>query len=574
MTPLLADTCTMDGNIASFINITGASTQNAESYLRVADGVFEKAVELYFDMGGADMDIPASSNAPAASAPNQPSGASLNAPIEVDESDDTMMIDEDDDDFRVALEASRSARPTQGNSAPATAGATRLGEQWDDDEAIARRLQEEFYSDMGPQEVNGVRAPIARTTETLVGPDDEYLEQMTARVRGGRSGGNGRGGILNSRTPTMPSGGVWDVGPAFRHRLAGAISGASEQSVNQRSLAEMFRPPYEIIEHLEFDEARDHAKEIKKWILVNIQDTLIFDCQVLNRDIWKAKEVKDTIKENFIFLQYDKAGIDGQKYVRLYFPHTIDVPPTSPLNPFPIIAIIDPRTGEQVKVWTDTPKEPLEFVMQLHEFLERYSLDNSVKNPVQKPNQTARKLDVDHMTEDEMLKEAMMRSLNNGEEAAGVHHDPDELTREQERDKGKGKQPEEVNLMEFDDDVPSSSTPAAKTPFQIISKTNHHVEPPMGSPGITRIQFKLADGSRVVRRFALGDQVSRLYEWIKADLLPEQAAKKGEEVTETTSDKPFELVSMGKNLIDRLDSTLEEAQLKMGTVMIEFVDNE
>jgi len=337
----------------------------------------------------------------------------------------------------------------------------------------------------------------------------------------------------------------------------------------------MYRPPYEIIEHLEFDEARDQAKEVKKWILVNIQDTSIFDCQVLNRDIWKAKEVRDTIKENFIFLQYDKTGIDGQKYVRLYFPHAIDAPPTSALNPFPIIAIVDPRTGEQVKVWTEIPKKPLEFVMQLHEFLDRYSLDNSVKNPVQNPNQTSRKLDVGHMTEDEMLEEAMMRSLNNGEEIAGVHHDPDELTREHDKDKGKGKQPEEVNLIEFDDDdMPSSSAPAGKSPFQTISKTNHHVEPPMGSPGITRIQFRLADGSRVVRRFALGDKVSRLYEWIKADLLPEQAAKSGEEVVEATSDKQFELVSMGKNLIDRLDSTLEEAQLKMGTVMIELVDNE
>ncbi|KAF8416706.1 hypothetical protein EV426DRAFT_413966 [Tirmania nivea] len=562
----------MDGNIASFISITGASTKNAESYLHVADGDLAQAVQLFFDMGGADMNIPASSDAPAAPAHSQPSGASLNVPIAVNNDDD--MMGEDDDDFRVALEASRSGRPNQDNLSPITAGSTRLGEQWDDDEAMARRLQEELYSDTGPQETNGVRAPIARTTETLVGPDEDYLEQMAARARGVRRGGTGRPGTFNPRTPTIPSGGVWDNGPESRRRFAEATSGASELSAKQQSLAEMYRPPYEIIEHLEFDDAREQAKQIKKWILVNIQDRSIFDCQVLNRDIWKAKEVRDTIKEHCIFLQYDKSGIDGQKYVRLYFPHAIDVPPTSPLNPFPIIAIIDPRTGEQVKVWAETPKEPLEFVMQLHEFLERYSLDNSAKNPVQKPNQIARKLDVDHMTEDEMLKEAMMRSLNNGEEIAGVHHDPDELTREQEKDKGKGKQPEEINLIEFDDDAPSSSAPIEKTPFQTISKTNHHVEPPMGSPGITRIQFRLADGSRVVRRFALGDRVSRLYEWIKADLLPEQAAKKGEQVTEATSDKQFELVSMGKNLIDRLDSTLEEAQLKMGTVMIEFVDNE
>lgn len=510
-------------------------------------------------MSGAD--IPAASDTPAASAPSQPSAGSRTQPIAVDEDADVMM-DEDDDDFRVALEASqRTTGSTQGNSAPIAASSTRA-EQWDDDETIARRLQEEFYSDLGIQGTNGVRAPIARTTETLVGPDEDFFEeQMAARTRRRNVP---RAGIFNQR----PAAGPWDNGPGTRAQLARTTANASEQSAKHLSLAEMYRPPYEIIQHLEFDEARDQAKEVKKWILVNIQDTSIFDCQVLNRDIWKAKEVKDTIKENFIFLQYDKTGIDGMKYVRLYFPHAIDVPPTSPLNPFPIIAIVDPRTGEQVKVWSETPKKPLEFVMQLHEFLDRYSLDNTAKNPVQKPNQSTRKLDVDHMTEEEMLDLALRNSLNNGEESAPVHRDPDELTREQ--DKGKGKQSEEVNLMEFDNE-PSSPE---KTPFQAISKTNHHVEPPMGSPGITRIQFKLADGSRVVRRFALGDKVTRLYEWVKADLLPEQASKKGEEVTEATSDRQFELVSMGKNLIDRLDSTLEEAQLKMGTIMIEFVDNE
>lgn len=365
---------------------------------------------------------------------------------------------------------------------------------------------------------------------------------------------------------------MWEAGSARRY-LAETTAGASEQSAKRQSLAEMYRPPYEIIDHLDLDEAREQAKELQKWILVNVQDTSIFDCQVLNRDIWKAKEVKDTIKENFIFLQYDRTGADGQLYVRRYFPHAQDVPPMSATNPFPIIAIVDPRTGEQVKVWTETPKKPLEFVMQLHEFLDRYSLDNTARNPVQKPGQSTRKLDVDHMTEEEMMELALKNSLNNGTEESGVRHDPDELTREEERGKGKGKQAEEDNLIDFDDDEPPAFE---ETPFQAISKKNNHVEPPMDpkNPRITRIQFKLADGSRMIRRFSLDDQVIRIYEWIKADLLPEQAAKKGEEVTEAISNKQFELVSMGKNLIDQLDSTLEEAQLKMGTVMIEFVDNE
>jgi hypothetical protein len=54
----------------------------------------------------------------------------------------------------------------------------------EDDEAMARRLQEEFYGSGGAQPE--VRAPIARQTETLVGPDanwgpgDDNLEAMVA----------------------------------------------------------------------------------------------------------------------------------------------------------------------------------------------------------------------------------------------------------------------------------------------------------------------------------------------------------------------------------------------------------
>ena len=35
----------------------------------------------------------------------------------------------------------------------------------------------------------------------------------------------------------------------------------------------------------------------------------------------------------------------------------------------------------------------------------------------------------------------------------------------------------------------------------------------------------------------------------------------------------FELVSMGKNLIESKDQTIEEAGLKNGTVMVEFVED-
>lgn len=37
--------------------------------------------------------------------------------------------------------------------------------------------------------------------------------------------------------------------------------------------------------------------------MVNIQNVSEFCCQVLNRDVWSRKLVKELMKEHFIFLQ-------------------------------------------------------------------------------------------------------------------------------------------------------------------------------------------------------------------------------------------------------------------------------
>ncbi|KAI5805397.1 hypothetical protein DFH27DRAFT_550903 [Peziza echinospora] len=570
----------MDDNIAQFIAFTNASVIDAEGYLQVSDGNLNQAIQLFFDTGGAAMGGAPQAHSP----PPQPraqttthQGSSHHDAIAVGESDNDDDYEEDDE-LRAAIQASHPGGSSQ-RTTRSRAAAAPHNPAVEDDEAMARRLQEELYGSAGGfEETNGVRAPIGKTTETLVDPDEEYLEQMSSRMRVPRPAG--RVGIFNQR---LPSGAVWgESGSSSRRRLAEATGGASDQSAKSQSLAEMYRPPFEIIRHETFEEAREIAKDEKKWILVNIQDDSIFDCQVLNRDIWKANEVKDTIKENFIFLQYNRAGIDGQTYVRLYFPHAIDVPPTSSLNPFPIIAIVDPRTGEQVKVWAETPKKSLEFVMQLHEFLERYSLHDNARNPIQR-NAKA-KVDVDHMTEAEMLEVAMRRSLKGDADAESANHDPDELTRGsgplQSKSSGKQKQREDEDLMDFDEDQeamdeePQHAEPEALTPFQTISQTNHHTQPKPGTPRTTRIQFKFADGARVVHGFGLDESVTRIYEYVKADLLPEMAQKKGEEVTPATSAKPFELVSVGKNLIDFLDLTVEKAGLQMAAVMVEFVESD
>lgn len=110
----------------------------------------------------------------------------------------------------------------------------------------------------------------------------------------------------------------------------------------------------------------------------------------------------------------------------------------------------------------------------------------------------------------------------------------------------------------------SPATAEAESLFASISSTNPHVEPPTSLPPsqTTRIQFRHANG-RVIRRFRLTDSVRSLYEWLKAE--PLEGREKGVE---------FELKVMpgGRDLIQELDKNVEEAGLKMGTVVIEYLE--
>lgn len=326
-------------------------------------------------------------------------------------------------------------------------------------------------------------------------------------------------------------------------------------SSKSRTLAEMYRPPYELMSRLPWDQARQQGKEDEKWILVNIQDPSIFDCQILNRDIWKDPSVMETVRENFIFMQYAKDDPRGNQYVQYYL-QTRDNP-----NSYPHIAIVDPRTGEQVKVWSGPPApKATDFLMQLHEFLDRYSLKVSAKNPVAQRRAEAKKeTQIEKMTEEQMLEMALQNSLAGNSTLR--EEDPDELTRSVIAKDPRGRETvEEDEIM--DNAVErrqSNGTSQATSPFALISTSAPHVEPAADVPS-TRIQFRHPTG-RVVRRFALADPVKRIYEWLKASPL------EGKEGVE------FELIFMQKNLMSALEDSIEQAGLKNATVMVEFLED-
>lgn len=371
----------------------------------------------------------------------------------------------------------------------------------------------------------------------------------------------GRAGIFNQQPTTdiWSEPGSRSSSTGHRTQLAQATAGASEASPKSNHLASLYRPPFDIMSRLSWEEARAEGKANEKWILVNIQDPAIFDCQVLNRDIWSNEGIRDTVKENFVFMQYAKDDPRGNQYIQYYFQAR------ESQDAYPHIAIVDPRTGEQVKVWSGPPPpKASDFLMQLHEFLDRYSLNVSAKNPVarRKPEPKKEK-QVEKMTEDEMMEMALQNSLagNSGPK----EDDPDDLTRSMgEFGEGRGKSKEDDAEMTDSEALRTNGHPmpvdSAKSPFSSISSTNFHAEPPPDSAS-TRIQFRHPNG-RVVRRFALADPVRRIYEWLKASPL------EGKEGT------GFELIFMQKNLIDMLEDSIEQAGLKNGTVMVEFIEQE
>ncbi|TKA49308.1 hypothetical protein B0A49_13080 [Cryomyces minteri] len=564
-----------DDLISQFSAITSADVSRAQQYLTLTEGNLEQAIQLYFDSDGMDMgaSVP---QAPQTSASHhqQPSQRTARPQTYAEDEDGVVQLDSDNESDLEMDNPTAQARLSQSNARtvqPPYAPATAATGVMEDDETMARRLQEEMYGGgnmAGGSDPDAVRAPMSRTTETLVGPNADWrndpnemraaiAEQMLARQQQ-RGQGGGRPGIFNQR----PIASVWDDDGAdeatHRQNLAAATGGASENSSKSTLLADLFRPPFELMTHQDWEGARAEGKDLQRWILVNVQDPAIFDCQVLNRDIWKNPQVKETVKENFIFMQYTKNDPRGGQYINYYF-HARDSQ-----DAYPHIAIVDPRTGEQVKVWSGPPvPKPVDFVMELHEFLDRYSLDASAKNPVATRRSERKTVDVNRMTEEEMLEMALKNSMaNNG---GPKEDDPDALTKAVGTGKGKEKvvDPEDLDVMVTGPAGTNGTTepPVSEpSPFSLISSTDPHTEPAVDPATTTRIQFRHS-GGRVIRRFAVLDPVRRIYEWLKATPFE---GKEG---------VSFELISLAKNLIDSLESTIEEAGLKNGTIMVEFLED-
>ncbi|CAL1276518.1 unnamed protein product [Larinioides sclopetarius] len=174
-----------------------------------------------------------------------------------------------------------------------------------------------------------------------------------------------------------------------------ALQENSEQSKKRRTLEDLYRPPLDLMHRGNFSSARDFGQMSNKWLMVNLQDSQEFSCQVLNRDVWSNRDVKKLISQHFVFWQVYNDSIDGEKYIQFYKPVE-----------FPYIAILDPRTGEKLVTWHHVDSVTL--CELIENFLKEHSTPDGSSTSIKNAGASHSLLD---QSEEEQLKAAIEASV-------------------------------------------------------------------------------------------------------------------------------------------------------------------
>eukprot|EP00565_Helicotheca_tamesis_P001050 CAMPEP_0185740090 /NCGR_PEP_ID=MMETSP1171-20130828/36969_1 /TAXON_ID=374046 /ORGANISM="Helicotheca tamensis, Strain CCMP826" /LENGTH=608 /DNA_ID=CAMNT_0028411843 /DNA_START=294 /DNA_END=2117 /DNA_ORIENTATION=+ len=317
---------------------------------------------------------------------------------------------------------------------------------------------------------------------------------------------------------------------------------ASIRSVNRAAtLSDLFSPPTNIMHRGGgFQGARNVARDSRRWLVVNIQSDSEFACHALNRDVWRDDLVEGLIKEGFIFWQCTDTLSDGQTYVERY-----------KVDSFPHVAIIDPRTARLMwrkEGWTQAnPMTATQFAEIAADFCSRHSFDKPPVAPRQtEANGTSAaarpaKRPMHELTEQQQLQAAIAASMNDGngddnEDAHDDDHDDDdadEYIMDEDDDDDVVMDSDEEVVIDDDDEVEcvgsnmgGTAKPAAATATEEAKEgekkppsleeelaTMDVGDEPAGGD-VARIQIRMPDGKRLVRKFRGSDTVKVIYAFV------------------------------------------------------------
>eukprot|EP00934_Nitzschia_sp_Nitz4_P005037 Nitzschia sp. Nitz4//scaffold35_size145790//38767//40411//NITZ4_003017-RA/size145790-processed-gene-0.229-mRNA-1//-1//CDS//3329549085//5027//frame0 len=329
---------------------------------------------------------------------------------------------------------------------------------------------------------------------------------------------------------------------------------------NVPRLADMFAPPEHLIyKEGGFDGARQMAKDSKRWLLVNIQKDSEFSCHALNRDVWRDELVENLIREGFIFWQAMDQEPQGQVYTQRYHVHD-----------YPHVAIIDPRTRRLMwkkEGWTQQdPLTATSLAETIMDFCSRNSFDKPIRAAPRPPpgsaaaaaaTQRPTQRPMSEMTEEEQLQAAMRASLEDVTDAMDAAAAPpaDDTMQDDGEVEYVGSS---VDTAAHAADEKPAAVEAKKEPSLLEQLLEMSVgdEPASGA----RIQLRMPDGKRVVRKFDASSTVKTIYAFIAQS---NEDAKGGKEFVLMAGYPP-------KDLITDMDSSIDSCQLNGQAITVRW----
>lgn len=338
-------------------------------------------------------------------------------------------------------------------------------------------------------------------------------------------------------------------------------------------LSDMFAPPSHLMHRGGgFQGARSVAKDARRWLLVNIQRDSEFSCHALNRDVWRDELVENLVRMGFIFWQAMDDSSEGRTYSERY-----------KVFDYPHIAIIDPRTGRSLwkkEGWTqEKPFMAEQFSEMAMDFCSRHSFDKPPLGPTKKPAAASGSASGSasrpgsgpanghgerkrpFMSEQEQLQAAMAASLKPGDApddgTENIDVDPDADADEYEMEDGD----DEVECLGNRDEMVTTETVQEEKPpsfAETLLAITVGDEPEAGA----RIQLRMPDATRLVRKFDKSDPVKTIYAFIAQH---NDQAKEGKEFMLMAGFPP-------KNLEGDIDSTIDSCGLNGQAVSVRWKD--
>jgi hypothetical protein len=279
------------------------------------------------------------------------------------------------------------------------------------------------------------------------------------------------------------------------------------------TLDQMFRPPIELMFHGTFHYAKVHAATQDQFLLVNLQAATgpaEFASFVHNRDLWADTVVKQTVKDNLVFLLLRKLdghfANEGAKVCTFYKVQD---------DQLPAVLVLDPITGQLLDMMSGTIK-PDEFM----HFIEKYTKS--------KPSEHSRP---------KIVPKTVATPTEGSEAVTGAGGEQEQAVPE------------------------SSASPADQeaAPAEIVDSDDE----PMEGEKMCKLRVRFPDGSVITKEFGCQRRVSKLFVFCKSAV--RDAGK--------TEQAAFRIMRFNGRAFQELENngeTFEDLGLNLATVSLVF----